>query len=776
MSRLPYHGVRIIETSATLTGRLIGLLFADQGAEVFVERSAARSAGEHDGYLDRGKIAVPPGCLADTSSADVIIVDGVIPVSRAAAQIVLRVTAAIPGDTAYGHLAPDCSEDLINALVGMFTDMAVFGRLLGRPVIYTPLPICSVYAAVHGAIAAGAALVDRERSGVGREIVASRLAGGLSAIGALTLTSSGIPAHVAPAQRAGLPAGLTPAQFQEIVQEAARNPARELWLAQRLSPFSSPFAAGDGRLVLPMVSPNRRLTERLLRALDVWNAALAAGMVDESCYEPSASQYVGRNLADALALHFSNTSTLAGLLETAFARKPAAEWEHELCSAGVPCVVVHSWEEWQHDPKARMAGIFADVPGSAAAQMGRSAWVATAQPYPALAPCRRADAVPLREMPLREMAQRSGEAGVATRAPLAGFTILDLCNVVAGPACGRVFVELGATVVRVDPMRPQHSPTITVNFTAETGVGKRSIILDTETEQGRGVLNRLVSRVDMILANKLDSQFARLGLDRGSLEARNPAAIAVQLSAHRGEKRGPRHDYPGYDPALQGLTGIMTRFGTDGCPTFHGIASCVDYLCGYLGAWAGVTALAARERRQDGRGDWAESSLAAAATLIQLLLQQSPEPASARGPHATGRTAGERVYKLGDGWIFAQAPHDMSAELAPMTVANALAELAGRGINAVPIQTLRELADRHRTEPTTTVRFEKRERDGWVTECFAPSWFAFDGVPGGRPSAPARIGSDAAAILAELGYTADDVESLHASGGVGYTEWSRRDC
>jgi crotonobetainyl-CoA:carnitine CoA-transferase CaiB-like acyl-CoA transferase len=743
MNRLPYDNVRIIEKSATLTGRLIGLLFADQGAEVFVERGVAPTLGEHDDYLDRSKIGVPPGALADTSSADVIIVDGAVPVSPAAAQIVLRVTAALPGDETYGHLAADCSEDLLNALVGIFTDMAGFGRVLGRPVIYTPLPICSVYAGVLGAIAVGAALVDRERSGGGREIVASRLAGGLSAIGALTLTSSGIPPHLAPASiGGGLPAGLTPARLHDIIQEAACDSAKELWLAQRRAPLSSPFAAADGRLVLPMVSPNRRLTERFLKALDVWDAALAAGMVNESCYDPSASQYVGRNLADSLSLDFINTSTLADLIETAFARKPAAQWEHELCSAGVPCVAVQSWEEWKRDPKAHAAGIFADVRGSAAQQIGRSAWVASALPYPALESCRRADA-----LPARSTRQRPCETGAATRAPLAGFTVIDLCNVVAGPACGRVFVELGATVFKIDPMRPQHSPTVMVTFAAETAVGKRSIILDMETVEGRAIMHQLVSRADMILANKLDSQFANLGLDRVSLEARNPAAIGVQLSAHPGEKRGPRHDYPGYDPALQGLTGIMMRFGRDGCPTFHGIASCVDYLCGYLGAWAGVTALAARERRNDGRGDWAESSLATAATLVQLLLQQVPEPATARGAHATGRTAGERVYKLSDGWIFAEAPRDLSAELATMTVADALADLTARGINAVPIQTLRELTDRHRARPTRTVRFEKREKDGWKNECFAPSWFMFEGAPPvpvrqpRRASAPMRQGS-----------------------------------
>jgi len=352
--------------------------------------------------------------------------------------------------------------------------------------------------------------------------------------------------------------------------------------------------------------------------------------------------------------------------------------------------------------------------------------------------------------------------------------VIDLCNVVAGPACGRVFVELGATVVKIDPIRPQHSPTIMVTFAGETAVGKRSIIIDTENVEGRAILHRLVSSADMVLANKLDTQFARMELDRESLAARHPSVVAVQLSAHRGEKRGPRHDYPGYDPALQGLTGIMVRFGQDGCPTFHGIASCVDYLCGYLGAWAGVTALAALERRKDGRGDWAEASLATAASLVQLVLQRTPEPVTARGARATGRTAGERIYQLSDGWIFAQAPCNLSAELAPLTVADALADLAARGINAVPVQTMRELADRHRVAPTRTVRFEKRERDGWETECFAPSWFAFDGEPAPRPAAAPRIGSDAPAILAELGYSALDVERLIANGVVGPTEWFQR--
>ncbi len=164
-------------------------------------------------------------------------------------------------------------------------------------------------------------------------------------------------------------------------------------------------------------------------------------------------------------------------------------------------------------------------------------------------------------------------------------------------------------------------------------------------------------------------------------------------------------------------------------------------------------------------------TLATAATLTQLLLQQTPEPASARGAYATGMNAGERVYKLADGWIFAQGDHDLSSELSSLSVEAALATLSTRGIAAVPVHTCKALADLHRDNPTTTVDFELRESDGWENECFAPAWFAFDGERVASPGPSARIGSNAPEILAELGYSGEDVKRLIDDGAVGPTEW-----
>ena len=340
-------------------------MFADQGAEVLIEHEAGFTPDEHDEYFDRNKTAVPPGSLADSKSADVIIVDGDTEVDRQTAQIVLRITAALPGDEAYGHLAADCSEDLLNALVGFYTDMGTTSRILGRPVIYTPLPLCSVYAGVTGAIAVGAALVDRERCGRGRDITASRLAGGLSAIGALALTSKGIPDHLAPAEIGGVPDGMKPEEFKAIVKEASEDPAKQLWLEQRLIPLAAPYRTSDDRLALPLAAPNWRNTRRICQTMGIWDEMVEAGLADVSPYDPANIEYLGRNAADSIGLNFTLSSKLADLLEEAFAKKTATEWERELCEGGVPCVKVMSWEEWRDDPAAREARIWVEVEGRA---------------------------------------------------------------------------------------------------------------------------------------------------------------------------------------------------------------------------------------------------------------------------------------------------------------------------------------------------------------------------------------------------------------------------
>ncbi len=764
---LPYAGIRIIERSKTLSGRLAGQMFADQGAEVLVSRDADFEPDGLDEYLDRSKFCLPSAELADTGSADIIIVDGDEAVDRSSAQIVLRITAALPGDKTYGYLPADCSEDLINGIVGFYTDMGTTARALGRPVIYTPLPLCSVYAGASGAIATGAALVDRVRTGKGREVTASRIAGGLAAVGAMSFTTEGLAEHHAMADAADLPEGLTQEEFVKLPTEARADASKQLLLEQRIIPLGAAYECSDGEFVFMTCMINRRLAERLLTQLGILDAVTEAGMVNVTPYDPDNFQYNGRNLADSVNLNYSMSTALANLMIAAIKTKTAVEWEFQMSEAGVPLAKVNTFQEWLDHPDARAARIVTDVAGHEHVQIGRSAWLGSAQPYPDLRACKAIEALPARSTLLPTA---TGEA--TAKRPLEGFTLVDFANVVAGPNGARMFAELGATVYWMCPTRPLHAPVVMVAYTSESGVGKRSIILDSSTPEGREIMNKIVADADMILANKLDGQMERLGLDRASLDKLDPKLIGIQLSAWRGEKPSERQNWPGYDPIAQAFTGILDRFGPEGCPTYHGIASCVDYICGYLGTWAGVSALYAREHRNDGIGDWAESSLGAAASLTQCNLQQTELPESAKGPYATGMTEGERVYQLSDGWIFAQADRDMSEEIASMTVEEGLKSFADSGVLAAPVQTCRELADRHREDISTTVVFETRDAvDGWVTENFAPTWFVFDGEAVPMPGAPNRVGSEGPAILRELGYSDEDVERLTDSGILGRTEW-----
>ena len=92
-----------------------------------------------------------------------IIVDGDTIVPKETHQIVLHVVAALPGDKIFGHLPHDCDEGLLLALTGFFTDMAL-SWFLDRPVIYTPLKICSIYAGIIGSVATAAGNFERSES------------------------------------------------------------------------------------------------------------------------------------------------------------------------------------------------------------------------------------------------------------------------------------------------------------------------------------------------------------------------------------------------------------------------------------------------------------------------------------------------------------------------------------------------------------------------------------------------------------------------------------
>jgi len=356
--------------------------------------------------------------------------------------------------------------------------------------------------------------------------------------------------------------------------------------------------------------------------------------------------------------------------------------------------------------------------------------------------------------------------------------------------------ELGATVDKVGPKLPDHAPVVMVTWQAEEMIGKQSIMLDLKTDAGKKVMRQLLTKADFALANKMDQQLEDMGIGRSTLDSivedggKGSKIIQIQVAARRGEEVNDVQaaNWPGYDPALQGKSGLMERFGPPGCPTFHGVASCVDYLTGYTGCFAGVTALYSREVK----GTVSErtgTSLATCATMVQCTFQggemHPTEGPVVRGPLARGRTPLNRIYQVGhadvpetappENWIYAQANRDLSAEALafPGTRDDFILKLAKEGILATPVHTCKQIAEVSKTGESPSLRFEKREAEGLLTETFTPTWFCFNGLTSQCPGAAAPSGVHAPRILMDMcGYSENEVNDMYQRGTVLPIYWN----
>jgi crotonobetainyl-CoA:carnitine CoA-transferase CaiB-like acyl-CoA transferase len=383
---LPLDGVRVLERSGALAARLAGLLLADQGAAVFtLDRD---DAGEEniDCYLNRGKNLVPTHVLAVVENADIVIGDSDIGEARPPSQISLGFTAVVPGDEDC-DLPPDASDDLLNGMVGFYTDLCVARRLLGREVTYTPLPLCSVYAAVLGATAVCAALGDRQRTGAGRAIVIPRLAAGLSAIGVLAMGLEGIDPHLIPPSLLSL----TPELAAEA-PKARESEAHMVPLLNRLNPTAGCYRTADGRLLMPVTTVNRKVAIRMLEVLGLWERVQGLGIVDASPYNPASKAVADRNIALPQGMRADLSIQLAAWMEEAFAACTAAEWEKLFAEAEVPCAIVQDFAEWMNCSWAKDAGLVETVVGLEHPQLGRAVALRSADPYPPLTAGQRIEA------------------------------------------------------------------------------------------------------------------------------------------------------------------------------------------------------------------------------------------------------------------------------------------------------------------------------------------------------------------------------------------------
>lgn len=241
--------------------------------------------------------------------------------------------------------------------------------------------------------------------------------------------------------------------------------------------------------------------------------------------------------------------------------------------------------------------------------------------------------------------------------PLSGITVVEICNVAAGPFCGMLLADMGADVIKVehpeggDTLRswPPISDGYSENF-ASLNRNKRSVTLNLKDPADVELARRLIDGADVLLENNRPGVMDRLGLGYDVLRARNPRLLYCSISAYG--QSGPRAQEGGFDLTIQAMSGIMSVTGEQGgAPVKCGVPL-ADFSAGLYAAFSIASAL--RAVQASGQGSHIDVAMLGA-TLGIAALQTSEFFGSGRDPVKLGsahpRNAPYQAFRCRDGYF-----------------------------------------------------------------------------------------------------------------------------
>ena len=251
------------------------------------------------------------------------------------------------------------------------------------------------------------------------------------------------------------------------------------------------------------------------------------------------------------------------------------------------------------------------------------------------------------------------------RGPLAGIRVLDASRVLAGPFCGQMLGDLGAEVLKIerpgsgDETRgwgPPFAGLLSAYFLS-CNRNKRGLTLDLAHPEGRRLFHELAQRSDVLVENFRADSADRLGMSPAQLLAENPRLVICSIS---GFGRGsPLRDVPGYDFAIQALSGLMSITGpVDGSPCKVGVAV-TDVLTGLYAAVAVLACLQARHRSGHGYTiDLAllDCAVAAQVNVVQAFLTSGTLPARQGNAHL--QIVPYQLFDTADSWLVLAVGND----------------------------------------------------------------------------------------------------------------------
>jgi crotonobetainyl-CoA:carnitine CoA-transferase CaiB-like acyl-CoA transferase len=506
-------------------------------------------------------------------------------------------------------------------------------------------------------------------------------------------------------------------------------------------------------------------------------------------------------------------------LTEAVAKYPARQWVDLAAQVGVPVQPVRSPEEALLDPLLVADGCVVEVADPELGplrQVGRVVELAR-HPQPAPAGAARRGA---HTDEVKAEADEIIEAGTGTPAetspgqvlshPLEGVTVLDLGLAVAGPFGTQVLAQLGARVIKVTMMRDKFWFSNHIAMCCNRD--KESITLNLKDPEAMTVLRKLVEGADVVQHNMRYDAAERLGVDYETLKTINPRLIYCHTLGH---EQGPRQAQPGNDQtgaALAGTTWLDGGLDNGGRPIWS-VTSLGDTGNGYLSALGIIQALYDRDRT--GEGQFVRTSILYAQLLNASMAWVSPDGQAASSrprldAEGFGWSALYRLYETTSGHICLAAltseawealcgaigkpelasdprfgtaadrkAHDdeLAAELSEVFGGRPAREwfdvLDAAGVPCEvsdPGYPVRLFADADAERRQLTASFQHRMVG---TMKLGGLSFQLSGTPGVLRGGPLWPGQDTKVILAELGYTHEEIAKLIESGAVDDTSATR---
>jgi formyl-CoA transferase len=382
---------------------------------------------------------------------------------------------------------------------------------------------------------------------------------------------------------------------------------------------------------------------------------------------------------------------------------------------------------------------------------------------------------------------------------LAGLKVLDCTHVIAGAWCSLILADLGADVIKIEPPAGETTrghPGAAFRAFDFVNRNKRAIALDLTTEAGAGVVRRLAKTADVFVENYRPGSLDRMGLGYAALKAINPRLVYASVSGFGLD--GPYRDRGGFDLIAQAMSGIMSFTGEEGSD--KPVAAGVPISDLNAGTFAAIGVLAAlRARDATGEGQHVETSLLESALAYTVwetgMFLTTGEVAKRQGtrhrlaaPYEALKTAdghmvvgvnNQRLWlrfcealgapELAEEEDFARPNRRVrnrdalqariEAILTTDTSANWMAKLEAKGVPAGPLNTI----DRAWDDPQVKARGLLSEVAG---RRFVRTPIKLHGTPAAVTRGPAEVGEHTREVLAEAGFSGEEIEALIAGGAA----------